>query len=54
MPPKPWKTLSSRPIYANKWTQLREAEVLDLVLTSEIRDGMTVIAVLHAARLRGM
>jgi ADP-ribose pyrophosphatase len=30
------------------------AEVLDLVLKSEIRDGMTVIAVLHAARLRGM
>src|SRR6266508_1887042 len=29
------------------------AEVLDLVLASEIRDGMTVIAVLHAARLRG-
>jgi ADP-ribose pyrophosphatase len=30
------------------------AEVLDLVLKGEIRDGMTVIAVLHAARLRGM
>ncbi len=29
------------------------AEVLDLVLKSDIRDGMTVIAVLHAARLRG-
>jgi ADP-ribose pyrophosphatase len=29
------------------------ADVLDLVLRSEIRDGMTVIAVLHAARLRG-
>jgi hypothetical protein len=28
--------------------------VLDMVLKSEIRDGMTVIAVLHAARLRGM
>jgi ADP-ribose pyrophosphatase len=28
-------------------------EVLDMVLRSEIRDGMTVIAVLHAARLRG-
>lgn len=27
-------------------------EVLHLVLTSEIRDAMTVIAVLHAARLR--
>jgi ADP-ribose pyrophosphatase len=24
MPPKPWKRLSSRSIYANKWTQLRE------------------------------
>jgi ADP-ribose pyrophosphatase len=30
------------------------AEVLDLVLRSEIRDSMTVIAVLHAARLRAM
>jgi ADP-ribose pyrophosphatase len=29
------------------------AEVLDLVLRGEIRDSMTVIAVLHAARLRG-
>jgi len=29
------------------------ATVLDMVLQSEIRDGMTVIAVLHAARLRG-
>jgi len=28
-------------------------EVLDLVVRSEIRDSMTVIAVLHAARLRG-
>jgi ADP-ribose pyrophosphatase len=28
-------------------------EVLELVLASEIRDAMTVIAVLHAARLRG-
>ena len=28
------------------------AEVLDMVASSEIRDGMTVIAVLHAARLR--
>jgi ADP-ribose pyrophosphatase len=27
--------------------------VLDIVVKSEIRDGMTVIAVLHAARLRG-
>jgi ADP-ribose pyrophosphatase len=30
------------------------ATVLDMVVLSEIRDGMTVIAVLHAARLRGM
>jgi ADP-ribose pyrophosphatase len=29
------------------------SEVYDLVLHSEIRDSMTVIAVLHAARLRG-
>jgi ADP-ribose pyrophosphatase len=29
------------------------AEVLDLVVRGEIRDGMTIIAVLHAARLRG-
>jgi ADP-ribose pyrophosphatase len=29
------------------------AEVLAMVVHSEIRDGMTVIAVLHAARLRG-
>ncbi len=28
-------------------------QVLDLVLNSEIRDAMTIIAVLHAARLRG-
>jgi ADP-ribose pyrophosphatase len=28
-------------------------EALDLVLRSEIRDSMTVIAILHAARLRG-
>lgn len=29
-------------------------EVLDLVVRSEIRDSMTMIAVLHAARLRGL
>lgn len=34
-------------------TTLPFGEVLDLVLRSEIRDSMTVIAVLHAARLRG-
>jgi ADP-ribose pyrophosphatase len=28
-------------------------QVLDMVLKSEIRDAMTIIAVLHAARLRG-
>jgi len=28
-------------------------DVLQMTLTSEIRDSMTVIAVLHAARLRG-
>lgn len=28
------------------------AEVLEMVLSSEIRDSMTIIAVLHAARLR--
>jgi len=29
------------------------AEVLEMVSSSEIRDAMTIIAVLHAARLRG-
>ena len=29
-------------------------EILEMVKRSEIRDGMTVIAVLHAARLRGI
>ena len=24
MPPKPWKTLSSRPVYQNPWTHIRE------------------------------
>jgi ADP-ribose pyrophosphatase len=36
MPPKPWKTLSSQPIYANKWTQLRE----DI---AELPDGRTTL-----------
>ena len=36
MPPKPWKTLSSTPIYANKWTQLRE----DI---AELPDGRTTV-----------
>lgn len=51
MAPKPWKTFESRPIYANTWMRLREdvGEVLAIVVDSEIRDGMTVITVLHAA-----
>jgi ADP-ribose pyrophosphatase len=36
MPPKPWKTLSTRPIYANKWTQLRED-------VAELPDGRSTI-----------
>jgi ADP-ribose pyrophosphatase len=36
MPPKAWKTLSSRPIYANTWTKLRE----DIV---ELPDGRTTL-----------
>jgi len=36
MPPKPWKTLASQPIYANKWMRLRE----DL---AELPDGRTTI-----------
>src|SRR5262249_16670898 len=36
MAPKPWKTLSSRPIYANKWTRLRED-------VAELPDGRTTI-----------
>jgi ADP-ribose pyrophosphatase len=36
MPPKPWKTLSSQPIYANKWTRLRED-------VAELPDGRTTI-----------
>jgi ADP-ribose pyrophosphatase len=36
MPPKPWKTLSSRPIYANKWTRLHE----DI---AELPDGRTTV-----------
>src|SRR5262245_29248920 len=36
MPPKPWKTLSSQPIYANKWTRLRE----DI---AELPDGRTTV-----------
>jgi hypothetical protein len=36
MPPKSWKTLRSTPIYANKWTQLRE----DI---AELPDGRTTL-----------
>jgi ADP-ribose pyrophosphatase len=36
MPPKAWKTLSSTPIYANKWTQLRED-------VAELPDGRTTV-----------
>lgn len=36
MPPTPWKTQSSRPIYANKWMKLRE----DI---AELPDGRTTI-----------
>src|ERR1044071_6617988 len=36
MTPKPWKTLTSRPIYANKWMRLRED-------TAELPDGRTTI-----------
>jgi ADP-ribose pyrophosphatase len=36
MPPKPWKTLESRPIYTNKWMQLRED-------VAELPDGRTTI-----------
>jgi ADP-ribose pyrophosphatase len=36
MPPKPWKTLTSQPIYANKWMRLRE----DI---AELPDGRTTI-----------
>ena len=36
MPPKPWKTLSSRPIYQNPWMRLRE----DL---AEMPNGKTTI-----------
>lgn len=36
MPPKPWKTLASTPIYTNKWMRLRE----DI---AELPDGRTTI-----------
>jgi len=36
MPPKAWKTVSSRQVYANKWTRLRE----DI---AELPDGRTTI-----------
>ena len=36
MPPKPWKTLTSRPIYENPWTRVRE----DI---AELPDGKTTL-----------
>ena len=36
MPPVPWKTRSSKPIYANKWMRLRE----DI---AEMPDGRTTV-----------
>jgi ADP-ribose pyrophosphatase len=36
MPPRPWRTLSSRPIYANPWISLRED-------VAELPDGRTTI-----------
>ncbi len=36
MPPKPWKTLSTRPIYQNSWVNVRE----DI---AELPDGKTTI-----------
>jgi ADP-ribose pyrophosphatase len=36
MPPTPWKTLSSKPIYQNKWMRLRE----DI---AELPDGRTTL-----------
>lgn len=48
MPPKPWKTLSRRPIYENKWMRLRE----DL---AELPDGRTTIyGVVTAGRCVGV
>lgn len=36
MAPKPWKTLSSRPVYENKWTRVRED-------VAEMPNGKTTI-----------
>jgi len=36
MPPKPWKTLSSRPVYQNPWTRVRED-------VAEMPNGKTTI-----------
>ena len=67
MPPKPWKTLSSREAYKTPWTRVEAVpdeteflevaifpfeQVLQMILDNEICDSMTVITVLHAARLR--
>jgi ADP-ribose pyrophosphatase len=46
---------ASRPPDPTEFIERREfpfAEVLRMVVSGEIKDGMTVIAVLHAARLR--
>lgn len=36
MPPRPWRTISSRPVYANAWISLRED-------VAELPDGRTTI-----------
>jgi hypothetical protein len=46
MKPEPWKILSPRPIYENAWMRLRMA------LEGEIKDSMSVVGLLLAARRR--
>ena len=47
MPPKPWKTLSTREVYKNPWTRVRE----DI---AEMPNGKTTIyASSNAAMLSG-
>jgi len=36
MPPKPWKTLRSRPVYRNRWMQVREDQ-------AELPDGRSTL-----------
>ncbi len=65
----PWETLSSREIYRNRWTHLKLKpdetefieiqafpfeEALHMVQSGEILDGMTIVAILQAARLHGL